>query len=389
METNTEGHNLDSQKDADSRPVHGSITTAELRMLGLRSEDVLDFSASISPIGPPKGVWEAMQSVDLATYPDPECLELREAISRHVSTPGFQIPIDRIQVGNGSTEIFHLIARAYLSGRAVGPAKAFLLTPTYGEYAGACRAAGARVVSLEARPDAGFHWDLNKLVGRIQAEAPNVIFVCSPNNPTGVYLDRQELNVLAEEAGRAGGFIVVDEAYLSFVPGPWDSISLLERDNVVLVRSMTKNYALTGLRLGYAIGPQRLIDRLRALQPDWSVNSLAQRAGIAALVDTAYLPLARKTVFESKEFLAPRLSVMGLNVLHSEANFLLVAVGNATAWRTQLLKRSLVVRDCTSFGLPVCVRIGLRLLPDCRTLADAIEELIVQPGLAPQGRSFA
>ena len=390
METHANNPDLPSQNAGGGqyaaggpRPVHGSITTAELRALGLRPEDVLDFSASISPIGPPAGVWEAMRGLDLATYPDPESLELREAISQRVSTPGFQIPIEWVQVGNGSTEIFHLIARAYLSGQDRGAAKAFLLTPTYGEYAGACRLAGGEVISLEAGRDAGFRWDLNEAARRIEAETPAVVIVCNPNNPTGVYLGRQEVDALAVAAGRAKSLMVIDEAYLAFVSDPWDSLSLLERDNVVFVRSMTKDYALTGLRLGYAIGPDHVIHTLRAFQPDWSVNSLAQRAGIATLADAEYLPLARKAVFESKEFLAERLGALGLKVLPSEANFLLVEVGDGAAWRSQLLKKGMVVRDCASFGLPEYIRVGIRLLPDCQRLAEAVEQLVERPGLRP------
>ena len=380
----TESNNWGTKKPnsgAGARPVHGSINPAELRALGLRPEDVLDFSASISPIGPPAGVWESMRGVDLATYPDPECLELREAISRQVSAPGLQIQISRIQVGNGSTEIFHLIARTYLTGE--GPSKAFLLTPTYGEYAGACRLAGAEVISLDAARSDGFRWDIEAAGRRIEAERPNVVVLCNPNTPTGVYLGKAEVESLADAAARAESLFVLDEAYVSFVPDPWDSPSLLERANVALVRSMTKDYALTGLRLGYALAGQDVVATLRAFQPDWSVNSLAQQAGITALADAEYLPRAREAVFQAKDFLCQQLGSLGLHVVPSEANFLLVDVGDAAAWRSQFLSRGIVVRDCASFGLPEYVRIGIRLLPDCQRLAEAMEQLVRLPGLAP------
>ncbi len=368
---------------AGTRPVHGSINPAELRVLGLRPEDVLDFSASISPIGPPAGVWEALSGVDLATYPDPECLELREAISRQVSAPGLDIPIIRILVGNGSTEIFHLIARAYLTGKGPKPAKAFLMTPTYGEYAGACRLAGAEITSLDAGRSDDFRWEIEAACGRIETERPNVVILCNPNNPTGVYLGKAEVEALADAANRADSLFVVDEAYVSFVRDPWASLSLLERANVVLVRSMTKDYALTGLRLGYALAGQDVVATLRAFQPDWSVNSLAQCAGVTALADAGYLPRAREAVFQSKRYLTQRLGSLGLKVTSSEANFLLVDVGDAAACRSQLLAKGIVVRDCTSFGLPEHIRIGIRLLPDCQRLAEAMEHLTRLPGLAP------
>ena len=358
------------------RPVHGSIGAAELRDLGLRPEDVLDFSASISPIGPPPGVWDAMRQVDLATYPDPECLELREAISRRVSSPGLTVPIDRIQVGNGSTEIFHLLARAFLTARTGQLPSAFLLTPTYGEYAGACQLAGGPVISFDAVPEAGFRWDLEEAAARIEDSKPALVILCNPNNPTGVYLRPSEVELLTAASQRAGSLFVMDEAYLSFVGAPWDSLALLGRDHVVLVRSMTKDYAQTGLRLGFALAAPHVVDILRAFQPDWSVNSLAQSAGIAALADDDYLPRAREAVFRAKDYLVGELAALGFAVLPSEANFLLVEVGDAAAWRARLLTKGIVVRNCASFGLPQYIRVGIRRLPDCKRLVESMRDLL-------------
>ena len=359
-----------------ARPVHGSIRPAELRALGLRPDDVLDFSASISPIGPPPGVWDAMRNVDLATYPDPECLELREALSRRLSSPGRDVPIDRIQVGNGSTEIFHLLARAFLAPGDGPPPGAFLFTPTYGEYAGACRLAGGQVLSFDARPETGFRWDLEEAAARIEASRPALVILCNPNNPTGVYLGRPEVELLAGSSERAGSLFVVDEAYLSFVENAWDSLALLERDHLVLVRSMTKDYAQTGLRLGFALAAPRVVNILRAFQPDWSVNSLALSAGIAALADAGYLTRARQAVFQAKDYLVRELAALGFDVLPSEANFLLVEVGDAADWRAKLLTKGIVVRDCASFGLPQYIRVGIRRLPDCQKLAESMRDLL-------------
>ena len=356
------------------RTVHGSINVRELRALGLNRDDLLDFSASISPIGPPEGVWEAIRSVDLSAYPDPECLELREAICRHLSTPSRELPIERVLVGNGSTEIFHLLARAYLSdgaGRA-GGGSAMLLTPTYGEYEGACRLAGAVVQNLDADLSDGFRWDIGAACSLIGDKEPDLVIVCNPNNPTGVYLDRQEVEALAGAASDAGSLLVVDEAYLSFVENPWDSLGLLDRANVILVRSMTKDYAQTALRLGYALASKDVVSRLRDYQPDWSVNGLAQKAGISALGDAGYLPRARDAVFRAKKYLSTELTALGLEVPRSEANFILVKVGDAPKWRSLLLSKGMVVRDCTSFGLPEYIRVGIRSMADCQRLAAAI-----------------
>ncbi len=361
------------------RPVHGGVRPADLRALGLRPEDVLDFSASISPIGPPEGTWEAMAGVDLTAYPDPECLELREALSRYLSGTGgasMAVPVERILVGNGSTELIHLLTRAYLSPPRPGAANcALLFTPTYGEYLGACRLAGVPVFNFDADNSPPFRWDLTKAVRRIEDERPCLVFLCNPNNPTGVYLDAEDVQMLAGAVAGYGGLLALDEAYLSFVANPWDSLRVVDGGNVVLLRSMTKDYALTALRLGYAVASEDVIATLAALQPDWSVNGLAQAAGLAALADAGYLERSRAEVERAKDLLAHRLGEQGFTVYPSSANYLLVDVGDGAQWRERLMRRGLFVRDCASFGLPSCIRIGIRPLPDCQRLADAMVEL--------------
>jgi histidinol-phosphate aminotransferase len=353
------------------RPVHGGVKPAELRSLGLNPDEALDFSASISPLGPPEGIRQALGRVDLTAYPDPQCLELREALSDHLN-----LGIESILVGNGSTELIHLLSRAYLAPPRPGTTNtALLLTPTYGEYTGACRLAEANISRLAAYYSAGFRWDFAEAQWRIALERPSLVFVCNPNNPTGAYLQRLEVECLAEAAADAGGLLVIDEAYISFVDYAWNSLALLKWDNVVLLRSMTKDYALTGLRLGYSLSSPEATSRLASFQPDWSVNGLAQAAGLAALADTQYIPRARAAVNQSKEFLAQRLTALGLIVLPSAANFLLVQVGNGAVMRDKLMRRGLFVRDCASFGLPDCIRIGIRPLPDCQRLVQAIGEV--------------
>lgn len=359
-----------------SRPVHGGIRPAQLRALGLNPAEVLDFSASVSPLGPPAGLWDALQAVDLTAYPDPECLELREAISGYTGAA-----LDNILVGNGSTELIHLLAQAYLSPPRAGCSNAaLLLTPTYGEYAGACALAGAELFTLEARRDKGFSWDLEQATAIIQERRPALVFLCNPNNPTGIYLNQGEVLALAQAAVQAGGLLVLDEAYIGFVADAWDGWSLRDgdcgaADGLVILRSMTKDYALTGLRLGYAMAAPAVTAQLAARQPDWSVNALAQVAGRVALADADYLPQARAAVAAAKNYLTRELSAIGYAALPSAANFLLAEVGNGAAVRDKLMPRGLFVRDCASFGLPDCIRIGIRAMPDCQRLIAALREL--------------
>lgn len=360
------------------RPVHGGIKEAELRALGLRPEDCLDFSASVSPLGPPEGVAEAIAGVDLTAYPDPHCLALTEAITGHHSADG--VADGNVIVGNGSTEIIHLLTRAYIEQRPGASAKiALLLTPTYGEYDGAVRISGGNVQTLVAdRYGGGFAWEMGAAVKLITREKPALTFVCNPNNPTGALLGRRELEPMADAMAGAAGLLVVDEAYINLAErrAEADMVALAaQHGSVVALRSMTKDYALTSLRLGYAVATPPVVQRLAALQPDWSVNGLAQAAGMVALNADGYLESARQAVAASRECIVERLEATGIFCYPAEANFVLARVGDAGRLRDQLARRGLFVRDCTSFGLPDCIRIGLRPVVDCIRLAEAIADV--------------
>ena len=362
------------------RPVHGGIRPAQLRALGLDPAEVLDFSASVSPLGPPEGLWAELEKVDLTAYPDPECLELREALASHHG-----VSIDNILVGNGSTELIHLLARVYISespGQA--PPYAMQFSPTYGEYVGACEMGGAEMLEVGARRGAGFSWNLNQAEAVIREREPALVFLCNPNNPTGVYLEKKQVSRLCRVAGEASSLLVLDEAYVNFVDDRWDALPLMAEEsgtNLVLLRSMTKDYALTGLRLGYVVAAQEVIQRLAALQPDWSVNALAQVAGVVALDDEGYLPRARNAVNASKGYLTRELNEAGFCVLPSSANFLLVEVGDGAEWRERLMSRGVFVRDCASFGLPDCIRIGIRSMPDCQRLVEGVRQEMAEHGV--------
>ncbi len=354
-----------------SRPIHGSINPIELKILGLEKKELLDFSVNISPIGQPDGVWETIKTVDLSSYPDPDCLDIREAISKNISNSKLKIPIEQIFIGNGSNEIIHLISRLTLSKKST----ALVMTPTYGEYEYAFRLSGAKVIKYDTNDARDFRWNFIEAVNLIKNQKPNVVIICNPNNPTGIYCNKHEIEALAKACINSGSLLVLDEAYLSFVENSWDSLSMLKNYNLILVRSMSKNYANAALRLGYAVTSVDIVSKLRALQPEWSVNSLAQKVGILALEDDKYLSNARKAVFSAKNYINKAIKELGLETVPSEVNFLLIRVENASEWRSLLLTKGIVVRDCTSLGLPNYIRVGIRVLKDCKFLVKAISEV--------------
>jgi histidinol-phosphate aminotransferase len=354
--------------------LHGGIGDAELRALGLRRADVLDFSASTNPLGPSTRVAEALTEFaaggDLGRYPDDGCPRLREALAAHTGYPP-----DQLIVANGSVEILWLLALAYL-----GPGDRVLVVgPTFGEYARAARIAGAAVVEWHAAEARDFRPDPDALAAVVRRTRPRLAFLCNPNNPTSILLDRVVVTHLL--AALQEGLLVVDEAYAAFADDAPRLSPLLGDGRLVLLRSLTKDYGLAGLRLGYTLGASMVIAALDRVRPPWNVNAAAEVAGLAALSDEAHLARARGEVVTARAYLVDALRHLGLRVYPPAANFLLVDVGSTPAgdgqaFRNALLRYGICVRDCASFGLPSCVRIGVRTQAACACLVAAAAEVL-------------
>lgn len=345
--------------------VHGGLDDEELRVHGLARGDVLDFSSNVNPLGTSRLVRNAAAKADLSAYPDRRSLLLSEALSSRLD-----VCVDEVLVGNGSTELIHLLARACPgSGR-----RCLILGPTFGEYAAAATLAGAEVHCVEASAAQGFVWSANAATQAIQTLRPVLTFLCNPNNPTGVYVDRDFVMRLTRAIG-GEGLLVLDTSYVPLAEAPWDERTLLTCGNVVLLRSMTKDHALAGVRLGYLVAGAPTVELVRRLQPPWSVSAVAQAVGLAALADEAHVAAARTVVAEARAYLSVQLNALGYPAMDSAANFMLVRVGNAAQLRLQLLRRGIAVRDCTSFGLPAYIRVAVRRLDECKRLIAALRDV--------------
>ncbi len=344
--------------------IHGGINCRELTQLGISPESVLDFSVSLNPFGPPPGIREALDGVSITDYPDSESAELTQLLAKKLD-----LSLERILIGNGSTELIRLITSAYLdTGDRV-------LMPriTYAEYEVASHIAGAEVITQPVREETNFKLDIAETIDLIRRHHPRVIFLCNPNNPTGQYLSREEVKSILSVSGDS--LIVIDEAYIAFTDDLWPSTDLVNSGNLVILRSMTKDYALAGLRLGYAVAAEPIISVLKRVRPPWNVNAVAQKAGIIALNANDYLEECRHKIRQARQFLVEELTNLGLPSLPSPTNFFLVKVGKATEFRQALLRKGVLVRDGTSFGLPDYIRLAPRTLPECWKLIKAIKEI--------------
>lgn len=340
---------------------HGGLDYAELRSMSITPEEITDFSVCCNPYLLPAVLRKRLGSIIINQYPDSKATAFREAVAHKLNvTPA------HILAGSGTTELIRLIALAYFEyGDPI-----LILKPTYGEYEVACQIVGAELMERRGIAKNGFWLSPEEIANTIQQHRPKGIFICNPNNPTGQYFSRHDIETILESC--RGSLLILDEVYIAFVERAWSSVDLIGKGNVIILRSMTKDCALAGLRLGYAVASEEIISTLRRICPPWNVNVVAQEAGITALNAEGFLEQCLKRIRMSRQYLIDELRQIRLEPLPSRANFFLVRVGNGRIFRQALLKQGMLVRDCASFGLPEYVRIAPRTMPECRRLISTI-----------------
>jgi histidinol-phosphate aminotransferase len=344
--------------------VHGGPNFQELEKRGIKPDDIIDFSVSSNPFSYPPGVNEAFNRVVIDRYPDSISTKLRQALSEKLL-----ISQDNVLVGSGSMEIIRAVALAYFTRGG----KVLILQPTFGEYEVAVLMMGGEMVEQRATEENGFAFDISKAIRTAKKQNIKALFLCNPNNPTGSYLEKDDIKRLL--ASLPDTLILLDEAYIAFTDNAWDATKLTSIGNLIIIRSMTKDYALAGLRLGYAISSENIIEILSRVVPPWNVNSVAQEAGLVALADDTYLDNCQRKIREAKNYLEDEFRKMGYDYLKSQTNFFIVKVGEATTFRSKLLDFGIIVRDCSSFGLSEYIRIAPRSMSQCRKLIETIQYL--------------
>ncbi|WP_158501521.1 histidinol-phosphate transaminase [Vitiosangium sp. GDMCC 1.1324] len=305
----------------------------------------VDFSTGVSPLPPPEGVLEAFRAADVRRYPHPTALPLRDPLA------GLHgMPLDGVVVGNGSVELIWALARAF-----AGPGRsAVVLAPAFGEYAQAVRASGASVEVLAAQGPP-FEWSLEVLLATLRRQRPSLLFVCRPSNPCLAVLPMEAVRAAA--AASPETLVVVDEAYLPLFEGVQP---VHPGGNVVVLRSLTKVFALPGLRLGYLLGEPQLLRAVQASLPPWNVSAPALAAGRVALECLGQVDAVRAEVARLRAAQESALVEAGARVDATGGTFLLCRVSSARTFAAAAVHAGIRVRDCTSLGLPHHIRVGVR-----------------------------
>lgn len=356
-------------------PSHGGRPEQLLPRFGLADDsEVIDFSANLNPLGPPPWLAQRLAAcvTELAVYPDPDYCEARDAIAMSEGLGPKQV-----RLTNGGAEAIFLAA-ALLARQGVR--RAAIVQPTFGEYERACRHYGIAVEHVELAPGS---FALDEARADEAMRDAGALFLCRPNNPTGTLIERGVVERLLATGRSHGAMLVVDEAFVDFVTPDERLTSLLARfDNLLLLRSMTKLYAIPGLRLGYLLGSAAAVNAIAELQPPWSVNALA--AGLVAplLADRDYLARTRAWLDAERPWLQGELAALGLDVVPSHANFLLfrdarlqdARGGSMPALLEHLARGGILVRHTHHFiGLEgAWLRVAVRSRPENRALVEAI-----------------
>jgi histidinol-phosphate/aromatic aminotransferase/cobyric acid decarboxylase-like protein len=325
---------------------HGDTSAAQLRALGVDPARVLDLSVNVSPFGPSPRVLAAIREADVVAYPDRGATAAREVLGASLG-----VEPAALMLGNGAAELIWAAVRGLSR-----PGDTLVIAgPTFSEAEAAARAHGLSVVEVRACAKDAFAPPAAALARTLAQLRPALLYLCHPNNPTGQALPAGELHALI--AGHPGTTFLVDHAFLSLSERHLDAGVPLP-PNALALRSLTKDHALAGLRLAYALGAPATLARVAAQQPPWSVSSLALAAACAAASEEAYIADVRARWLVQRRELEQLLTQQGIPHVPSLTVFGLVHVGDAERTRTRLLhEASILVRSAASFGLPEHIRV--------------------------------
>ena len=356
--------------------VHGAEVLGAAEESGLKPHEILDFSSSVNPQGPSKKALEAAKKAfsQIAAYPDSNSTALRQVIANHFGSINKQ----NVVVGNGSTELMYMFADTFLKEGET----ALIPAPTFGEYESAVCKTGETPKFLKL----GKSLNVQAASFKTEISCAKIIFLCNPNNPTSMLIPKETLTGIIERALEHDSLVFLDEDFLEFVEDE-KALTMIGKinayPNLFILRSFTKIFGLTGLRVGYGIANEEIINVLSCAKIPWNVNCLAQAAAVAALKDEKHLYVTRELIKKEKAWLNAELGKFGsFKFSMPDANFFFINIRKsgltASQLKSKLLKQGILIRDCTSFrGLDeFYVRIAVKTRVENEQLIEAIKRTV-------------
>ncbi len=338
------------------------------RELGLTG--VIKMASNENPLGPsPKAVQALRGRLEsLHYYPDGSGYYLKSALAEKL-----KVKPEQLIFGNGSDEILSFLTLVYMDAED----EAIMATPSFSEYDFAVRLMGADPVKIPlAGP--GFDYDLDAILGAVNAKT-RLVFICSPNNPTGSVVSKEALDRLVRELPD-DVILVLDQAYCEYMDNPAETsgYDYLEAGlPVIMLRTFSKIYGLAGLRIGYGIGPEEIIADLNRVREPFNVNSMAQAAAIAAIEDDEHLERSRALVLKGRQQLGEGFAALGLKAVPDQANFCFVDTGKDSRKVFEaMLRKGVIVRTGDIFGHPTFIRVTYGTEEQNSRFLKALEEVL-------------
>lgn len=297
-------------------PNHGGQPATIKQLFKLSNEkQMLDFSANLNPLGPPKWLKEALGDISesLSQYPDPTYTQLKEAIAHFEG-----LKPDQVLVSNGGAEAIFLAAK-HIEGKS-----ALIVQPTFVEYEKACQHYHVQTedVFLDIHED--FSFPLEQVVAKMNEV--QAVFICRPNNPTGTVIEEEVIRILLDEGLKTGTTIIIDEAFVDFLPEKLIGLTRWINDytNLILLRSLTKMYTIPGLRIGYMMADPETIQALRSYQIPWSVNAMVAALTPRLLDDQDFIKNTREWLSSQLHYVSHELERLEFYVSPTQVNFYLL-----------------------------------------------------------------
>ncbi|MCJ7614878.1 threonine-phosphate decarboxylase CobD [Candidatus Bathyarchaeota archaeon] len=356
--------------------VHGGEVWEAEKMAKRPREEILDFSSSVNPLGSSQKALEAIKTSleQITVYPDSTSAQLREAIA--ASFDG--ITSNNIVIGNGSTELIYLFADTFLENGEV----ALIPAPTFGEYENAVRKAGGKPRHIRSPRNFCVK---PSLFTRDMKDA-KIAFLCNPNNPTSILTPYDSLVEIVEAALEEDVLFFLDEDFLDFVDEEKQASlvgKINDYPNLFVLRSFTKVFGLTGLRVGYGIASEETTKLLTNAKIPWNVNCLAQVAALAALTDTEHLKKSREVIKSERTYLSQELmQIKSFKQYPADANFIFINIKEsgftAAQLKDKMLKQCILIRDCSSFmGLDdYHIRVAVKTRQENEKLLEALTKIV-------------
>jgi threonine-phosphate decarboxylase len=357
-------------------PAHGGQLRAIAAQFSVPEHELLDFSASIYPHGPSPQVLKALADAIrnpeyIRAYPDLESIELRESLANYVNTsPG------NVLVANGMAPLYSATLRA------IDARKCMLPVPAFGEYRRSLHREGVTVETYRLMEDTDFQPELEELLACCTRLGCDTLILTHPHNPTGAILQRAELQAFVRNAETCGLRVLLDEAFIDFIPEESISGLVLQSSNLLVFRSVTKLFAMAGLRVAYMIAPPQLVSTIADQLDPWAISTLASIATVAAVSDATYIATSIGQTHRERETLRAELSALGLMVYPSSANFVFFRLGDAkqdqNVWERLILNHGIVIRNCATFeGLDeTYLRVAVRGKEDNLRLVQALSAVL-------------